>query len=417
MRTIFISIASYRDPELVTTIRDCLERAHHPERLRFGIAWQHGPEESELPWVNDARFRIIDIDWRDSRGVCWARAEAMRLYDGEDFYLQLDSHHRFVDGWDVKAIDALDRTGSGKPLLTAYATPFDPGSEERSDTPMQMNFDRFTPEGIVLFRPGELRDWRTLSDPRRARFVSAHFLFAPGTFVADVPYDADLYFIGEEIMLTLRAFTHGYDLYHPSTVLVWHEYTREYRAHKHWTDHTSANGVPVEWHARDRASLEKVERFLAAPGIGPFGLGTARTFDDYEAYAGISVKHRKVQDYTRLGYEPPNPAAAAGWTEAVRSYTLELLVDKNRLPADVADYQFWYVGVHDETGRELFRCDADRQEVRGLLADDQPFARVVRSFDSDGAPATWTVWPVSDSRGWLERIDGIVSSADAPITR
>ncbi len=66
-----------------------------------------------------------------------------------------------------------------------------------------------------------------LQRPLRARFVSAHFLFTLGAFVNDVPYDPELYFHGEEIMLAIRAFTHGYDLFHPPEHILWHEYTRD----------------------------------------------------------------------------------------------------------------------------------------------------------------------------------------------
>ena len=161
---IFISIAAYRDPELVPTVEDCLARARHPERLRFGICWQHGPDEAPLPWAADPRFRIIDVPWQESRGACWARAEVMARFDGEEFFLQLDSHHRFVPDWDVIAIDELQRAPAAKPVLTAYLTPYDPEQPgAREHLPMQMNFDRFTEQGIVLCRPGELRDWRTIT--------------------------------------------------------------------------------------------------------------------------------------------------------------------------------------------------------------------------------------------------------------
>ena len=43
--TIFISIASYRDKELLPTIEDCLNQAKYPDRLRFGICWQHSKED------------------------------------------------------------------------------------------------------------------------------------------------------------------------------------------------------------------------------------------------------------------------------------------------------------------------------------------------------------------------------------
>jgi hypothetical protein len=38
---IFIQIAAYRDQELLPTLKDCLEKAEHPENLVFSIAWQH----------------------------------------------------------------------------------------------------------------------------------------------------------------------------------------------------------------------------------------------------------------------------------------------------------------------------------------------------------------------------------------
>ena len=38
--TIFIQIASYRDPELPKTLHDCINNANKPENLRFGICRQ-----------------------------------------------------------------------------------------------------------------------------------------------------------------------------------------------------------------------------------------------------------------------------------------------------------------------------------------------------------------------------------------
>ena len=93
MYTIFVQIASYRDDELPKTIASCLAYAAHPERLRFGIASQDGPETHGqiAQYAHDPRFRIADIWWRDSRGVGVARNITDRQYKGEDFYLQIDS--------------------------------------------------------------------------------------------------------------------------------------------------------------------------------------------------------------------------------------------------------------------------------------------------------------------------------------
>ena len=72
--SIFVSIAAYRDPQLVPTISDCIAHARYPHDLHFGICWQHGPDEPP-PDADGARLRVIDVPWHESRGACWARAE------------------------------------------------------------------------------------------------------------------------------------------------------------------------------------------------------------------------------------------------------------------------------------------------------------------------------------------------------
>ena len=65
--TIFVSIAAYRDPQLGPTLEDCLRKARWPERLRFGICWQHGPEEAPLEYFADPAFRGADERARSGR--------------------------------------------------------------------------------------------------------------------------------------------------------------------------------------------------------------------------------------------------------------------------------------------------------------------------------------------------------------
>jgi len=401
----FVSIASYRDCQLVPTVRDCLERARHPERLRFGVCWQHGEDEVLPEWFSGERFSVLDVDWRESRGACWARAEIMRLWRGEDWYLQLDSHHRFVQDWDVRLLEQAALTGSDRPILSAFPPHFTLDGEF-ADRPLLTTHDRFDDDGIALAAGRHFADWRPGLPPRRTRYLSAAFLLAPGSFVEDVPYDPLLYFHGEETVLTVRAFTHGYELFQPCELLLWHEYSRAYRT-KHWEDHLLERGVDVGWGERDALSRERIRRFFAEPFVGPFGLGGERTLADYEAYAGISFEQRRVQDYTRHSLEPPNPPAPADWAARVRDRRVVIEVDLAKLPAAaVADPTFWYVGVHDELGRELHRLDVDSAELERLLGVGSASVVLDRRFESEAEPCSWTVIPHSASRGWL-----------APITR
>jgi hypothetical protein len=238
----------------------------------------------------------------------------MDLWDGEDWYLQLDSHHGFVSGWDTALLQQASATESPRPVLSTFGAPFSPDSEERTPgRATRIEFGSFTEEGDVLARAGWLTGDSTR--PVRARFASGHFLFAPGSFVEAVPYDPDLYFLGEETALAVRAFTHGYDLFHPGVPILSHEYTRANRP-KHWDDHVRSNGIAIAWHERDAVSRAKIRRLLHEPSIGQYELGAERTLADYEAYAGVSFRERRIQDYTLRHLEPPNPPEGA-WIEQV----------------------------------------------------------------------------------------------------
>jgi Glycosyltransferase (GlcNAc) len=410
---IFVSIAAYRDPQLTPTIRDCIGKARDPDQLHFGVCWQHGADDEPLSLPQGAHIRLIEVDWRESRGVCWARAEIMKLWDGEDYFFQLDSHHRFAPGWDHKLINYMRKSVSAKPILTTYGTPFIPGSDEVLDNePMQMNFDCWTSNGIAVFRPGLIPNWRRRKNPIRARFVSAHFLFTLGEFVNEVPYDPELYFLGEEITLAIRAYTHGYDLYHPPEPIVWHEYTRSYRP-KHWDDHVKAPGVEIEWHQHEKRSVEKIRQFLEAPVVGQLACGPERSFADYEAFAGLSFRYRRAQEYTLRFEDPPNPPMPANWAEGTQTWRLVIALDRAALPCDALDDpQFWYVGAQDANGQEIYREDLYGEELLYLLAASGPQIVIERKFASYAEPLSWTIWPFSRSAGWLDKIEGLVAKSN-----
>ena len=98
-QTIFVQIASYRDPELVKTIEDMLENAKKPQNLVLGICRQYHPEDgfdNLDKYRDDKRFRISDVLYTDAKGVCWARNQVQQLYGGEMYTLQIDSHMRFA---------------------------------------------------------------------------------------------------------------------------------------------------------------------------------------------------------------------------------------------------------------------------------------------------------------------------------
>lgn len=406
MNTIFIGIAAYRDPELLATIKDCLEQAAFPERLHFGIIWQHAEEDTwdNLDeYKNHPQFQIVDVNYKLSQGVCWARHEMQKLYQGETYYLQLDSHHRFDTHWDMKLVNMLrdlQSNGYDKPLLTAYATAYTPGSTERNLEPWKLNFDRFAPDGVVHFTPGGIPNYTELPGPVAARFMSAHFIFTLGEFCNDVPYDPEYYFHGEEISLAVRAYTNGYDLFHPHKVIVWHEYIRKDKA-KHWADN--------EWSERDKNAKEKNRKLLGvdepAVAIETYGLGSARTLKQYEQYAGIEFLTRKVHKHTIEEKYPPTPLE--DYDSHLAAYK-KYCIDVYRPSVSEPDYICWAVAFKDALGNEIYREDASPEEIANILKQDpeNKFVQIWRKFYSNTEATSWIVWPNTHSKGWLDRIEG-----------
>lgn len=412
---IFVSIASYRDPQLNPTISDCLAKADHPERLRFGICQQRGPEEPLTAFAENPRFRVLDVPWQQSRGACWARAQIMNLWREEEYYLQLDSHCRLGHGWDSELTQMLEATESLKPVLSTYACSFNPDRDEvLSGHPLQIGFRDFSSEGIPCFRPASIANWKLRSKPVRARFLSAGFLFARGSFVEEIPYDPDLYFLGEETNLTIRAFTSGYDFFHPHKSIVWHQYKR-LESPKHWSDHVRSNGIDSEWRALDKASKSKLQQLISSKESGRYSLGTARTLESYESYAGIDFTRRRAQPYTHRGLEPPNPAMAPDWSSRIHTWKVDLDVDTSLFPlASYEDAAFWYVGFHDAQNREIYRKDIPSGEF-GPEVHERNTITISRTFDSDVPPCTWTLWPKSRKEGWLKRVSGMLDSVSCKI--
>jgi hypothetical protein len=146
--TILIHLPSYRDPELVPTIKDALDKAKFPKRIHFGICRQFNIEDNFDnidEFRKDKRFHILDIPYTESKGLPWARAQINeKLLTNQDYILQLDSHHRFIQDWDVTLIEMhndLENKGY-KPILAAYLPLYTPlnDPEGRSTEPWQQQF-------------------------------------------------------------------------------------------------------------------------------------------------------------------------------------------------------------------------------------------------------------------------------------
>lgn len=408
MSKIYVQIAAYRDPELIPTIQNCIEKAHNPDDLRFGIAWQHSPydEFDDISeYLNDKRFRIIDIDFREAKGVCHARHQLNKLYRGEKYTLQLDSHHRFGKGWDTTLINMLEELkndGHEKPLLSSYLPSYNPENDpdERLTVPWIMEFDRFAPEGPVHFLPHSIDDFLERTKPVPTRFVSGHFIFADGKFCKEVEYDPEYYFHGEEINLSVRAYMAGYDLFAPHKVFMWHEYTRDNKP-KHWEDHT-------DWVELDNSSHRHGRELLGMDENTTELEDNVRSLRDYELYAGLEFSTRKVHRDTIDRKTPPVSTNDEDFINGLVNYQ-RVCIDLYKPSINTGEHDFWVVAIEDSENNEIYRQDAGPDEITQIKTDSTAtdnFYHIWRNFYADNLAHKWIVWPYSEETGWGERLEG-----------
>lgn len=411
MKTIFIQIVSYRDPELNATVNDCLNKAKHPDRLKFGICIQRNPADN---WdnldnfIHDTRFKIIDVNYKDSRGCCWARSNVQMLYDNEDYTLQLDSHHRFIQDWDEILINMLEELKkiSDKPILTGYVPSYDPNDDTKLKmTPWMMEPYKSSENGIVLFRPREFRkDEKLLAhSPIKSKFYSGHFMFTIGQHCTEVKYDPLLYFTGEEMTMGARSYTHGYDMFHPHIPVIWHEYTRAGRI-KHWDDFKSKTDVQIPFYEFDAISKKRIKAIFSCSkdsntDLGIYGLGTTRSLKEYCDYSEVDWINNRIYG------EPIVPKTVELISVVERSKTLKTYsynIDWSSHAYKLTnEFDILSVIADDVNHKSIYRIDiSDEQYISGERC------RISISFDSNVDPKYIVIYSYNTKRQkWMDKIN------------
>lgn len=414
MSTIFIHLPAYREPELLPTIKDAIAQAKYPENLRFGICRQFHPDDhfdNVDEYRDDPRFKIIDIPHEQAKGLPYARFRINELITDEDFILQLDAHHRFVKHWDEELLTmhaGLEEKGF-KPILTGYLPYYNPFNDpaERTMEPWQQQFASFYPHGTIFIRPGGIPNWEQMTEPFHSRFISGHFAFARTDWAKEIKHDADIYFSGEELNLTVRSFTHGWDLFHPHKLVIWHATMREERSGKLVWDDQSKRGE--DWWTAQNNARAKIRQLLGTENNGydltGYDLGTVRRLRDYEKYAGVHFKRKAVQKYTVDNKFPPNPYIENDeeWENSfMKSFYHLVTIHRHDFPGN--DYQHILVAFDDENGIGIQHKYITGHQLNNFMTTGQQI-HYEEMFLVEKEPKKVVFWAYSTERGWCERVE------------
>jgi hypothetical protein len=122
--------------------------------------------------------------------------------------------------------------------------------------------------------------------------------------------------------------------------------------------------------------------------LGEYGLGDVRTHRDYELYAGINFKERRLHEYTTRGVNPPINDETEWYLKQKEVFDLELDIPHTE------NFNFIYIGVEDREGTVLHRED---------LKSYIPKLKI--KIESYEKPHKWVYWVNNINGEWVNRQD------------
>eukprot|EP00640_Fibrocapsa_japonica_P001155 CAMPEP_0113941122 /NCGR_PEP_ID=MMETSP1339-20121228/7110_1 /TAXON_ID=94617 /ORGANISM="Fibrocapsa japonica" /LENGTH=421 /DNA_ID=CAMNT_0000945183 /DNA_START=376 /DNA_END=1641 /DNA_ORIENTATION=- /assembly_acc=CAM_ASM_000762 len=354
-RSIFVSVASYRDEYCPGTLKSMYEKAQAPELVYIGLVQQNCEAKCRTGvldhkgTINDAppdvscykefcasdqgrevcargQVRLLAINETESLGPASARHFASKLWMGETYFFQIDSHMIFAQNWDQTLISMYQNcpTPNPKRVLTHY-----PPDTQSKNWEKQAGYRMCDPlfatsdieSEIVRLNAAIPRD-KEDKGPRFAPFIAAGFFFAHSSFLGEIPFDPLMpyIFMGEEILLSLRFWTNGWDIFSPNKNVCTHYYVRRHKP-KFWETVGRVFKKPGIHTKIQLQVMKRVKNILGYPEnsadiIWPptllahldlYGIGHQRAAQDYMDMVGINVVTKRIKKpiWCHDGRPPP----------------------------------------------------------------------------------------------------------------
>ena len=293
-KSIFISIASYRDPDLVSTVSDCFSKAVSKDKLFFSVVSQaEDDEHPDLSFIPTNQLRYTKMHWSEARGACFARSISSQDINTQ-FFLQIDSHSRFKPSWDFTIVGSylnVSKYWGKEIILTNYPDPFEIGEDgcvKLIDYKDLRKLDAYWDDGSKMVQAWY--DWpNTVNDKvgDEVYFLSGNSFFCPSVVMEKVPYDKELYFTGEEPSMALRAYTRGIKLISPVVKYMYTNYNRENPPRRlHWKDHP-------DWWNLNKSSYQRLAKIMTGDtSLGVWGIGSVELFKKYQERSGVYLEDK-----------------------------------------------------------------------------------------------------------------------------
>jgi hypothetical protein len=204
-------------------------------------------------------------------------------------------------------IEQLAACAAPKPLLTCRPQHYDLPDKPGIDLFTVMTADKFDDSGVLTFGANVWPMEEAPAAPRRHAFCGGGFIFGAAQRALEVPFDPHIYFLGEEPNLAVRLWTHGWEFFSPNVPLIYHHYGAQGPGRRHsWGEVKRSQRL-------HRLTLQRMDHLLkvrrsnnpaALVDLHRYGLGRVRSLDDYEAFAGVCFRTRRIDPRARRGEVP-----------------------------------------------------------------------------------------------------------------
>jgi hypothetical protein len=209
--SIFVSISSYKDSQFEKTIEDLFLKAKNPEKIYVGVCLQDTRQKYEnCKFRNHPNVKIYFIEFDKSISVCFARSIIQReLLENEKYYLQIDSHTRFLNGWDEQLIQQIHSCNHAKAILSCYPNMHildNKDKEHANDT-------------ILPHRTSKASD-SFRNQLQFSNLIHSSFVFTYSSWCKEVAYPKNIRSNNEENYLFIQSFLKGYEIFCPNKMIL-----------------------------------------------------------------------------------------------------------------------------------------------------------------------------------------------------
>jgi hypothetical protein len=232
---IFVAIASYMDSELYDTVKDLLSKSLDPSSIFVSVYCQSDtfPDLESLCETFGCEIFYVKTSHKNAIGSSYAKRIAqMPLTQNFDYYLGIDSHTRFIEGWDKDLVSQYclsEKFFDTKIVFSTYpfAYKYVEGKEVlvEEDDPTSLCLEKV--ENFWKYQ-ARYKDYDGDGFGEVTNYLCAGFAFGRSKYFIDNPYDELIYIEGEEITLSIRMRCDGIKIISPPKNYVYHNYVGFY---------------------------------------------------------------------------------------------------------------------------------------------------------------------------------------------